>query len=424
MLELAQQLRRDGVNAVIDKFQSHQEDWVVWMRDQVEAAQTVLCVCSTNWRTRYEGKADDGNDFGVRIEGDLLRDRIAQAKRERRPHGIIPVGIGERPPNNVVPALLRNTTSYGLAPGSSDYQALLDWLRGDASVTPEPLAEAPVLSRGARAPMVQVLVLLDALQPGDLEGVEAHITRPGLARHVLRLTEHGYQRPSEDAPRDALDWSMLSTAIDQLAKSLHAHRLEATAPIEVYVSGHAPLGAFYALGTRLDTRTMWVTHLQANKHSPERWDVLDLTPRPGGELPLVASGIEGRARRGAGQLAVYISPLQQDVPAEQIEEALGDDGPPLLEIVSLVAPGHERLDIDRQGMPSISHQLGELFEQIERVYPRRLGMSLFLHCPAFVALAAGWLTIPHHHLEGERTIDLFAYVAGTYHRVLRLPLRP
>ena len=47
VLELANQLRRDGVDARIDRYVDFPEEgWPRWMRSQIEEADAILIICS------------------------------------------------------------------------------------------------------------------------------------------------------------------------------------------------------------------------------------------------------------------------------------------------------------------------------------------------------------------------------------------
>lgn len=57
VLDLAQQLRRDGINAELDQF--HQEElvhWPRWCQEQLcpENSDFVLCVCTPEYKRRVE----------------------------------------------------------------------------------------------------------------------------------------------------------------------------------------------------------------------------------------------------------------------------------------------------------------------------------------------------------------------------------
>lgn len=73
VLELAQQLRRDGFDAWIDRFDPPPiKDWLHWMERQVRDAQWVLLVFTETYRRRFEQREEPGQGRGVTWEGRLV----------------------------------------------------------------------------------------------------------------------------------------------------------------------------------------------------------------------------------------------------------------------------------------------------------------------------------------------------------------
>lgn len=75
VLDLAQQLRRDGIDAELDQF--HQEElkhWPRWCEEQMrsENSDFVLCVCTPEYKRRVEGRVPADVGKGVFWEGTLL----------------------------------------------------------------------------------------------------------------------------------------------------------------------------------------------------------------------------------------------------------------------------------------------------------------------------------------------------------------
>lgn len=85
MLQLTQQLRRDGVDAELDQF--HQEEllhWPRWCEEQMrpENADFVLCVCTAEYARRVENRT--AADEGVFWEGQRVYNEIYRNKANRR----------------------------------------------------------------------------------------------------------------------------------------------------------------------------------------------------------------------------------------------------------------------------------------------------------------------------------------------------
>jgi len=77
VLELAQQLRRDGFDAWIDRFDPPPiKGWPHWMERQVADAHWVLLVCTETYRRRFDQREEPGQGRGVTWEGRLLRGEL------------------------------------------------------------------------------------------------------------------------------------------------------------------------------------------------------------------------------------------------------------------------------------------------------------------------------------------------------------
>src|SRR5262245_28566163 len=77
VLELANTLRSNGVDAILDRYEAFPaEGWPRWMLSQVEQADVVLVVCSKNYRERFEGSAATG--AGATWEGLILTQSLYQ----------------------------------------------------------------------------------------------------------------------------------------------------------------------------------------------------------------------------------------------------------------------------------------------------------------------------------------------------------
>src|SRR5271165_4517588 len=87
VLALAQQLRRDGIDAELDQF--HQEEllhWPRWCEEQLrpEKSDFVLCVCTPEYKRRVEGPVPAEVGKGVFWEGTLIYSYLYDEKGNRR----------------------------------------------------------------------------------------------------------------------------------------------------------------------------------------------------------------------------------------------------------------------------------------------------------------------------------------------------
>src|SRR6266849_10196155 len=78
VLDLAQKLRGDGVDAVIDRYVngSPPQGWVLWMERQIEQAKFVLIVCTPTYKRRYEDQEPSGKGLGATWEAILTRQEL------------------------------------------------------------------------------------------------------------------------------------------------------------------------------------------------------------------------------------------------------------------------------------------------------------------------------------------------------------
>ncbi len=80
VLELANRLSRDGIDAVLDQYEeSPPGGWPRWMEAQIDGADFVLMICTETYRRRVMGKETPGKGLGVRWEGNLIYQRLYDA---------------------------------------------------------------------------------------------------------------------------------------------------------------------------------------------------------------------------------------------------------------------------------------------------------------------------------------------------------
>lgn len=73
VLRLANDLRRGGVEAILDQYiTSPPEGWHRWMDGHIRDADFVIMVCTDTYYRRVAGKEEPGEGLGVRWEGNLI----------------------------------------------------------------------------------------------------------------------------------------------------------------------------------------------------------------------------------------------------------------------------------------------------------------------------------------------------------------
>ncbi len=80
VLALADRLRADGLDAIIDQYEPHPpEGWPLWMDRQIRECDFVLMVCTPTYNRRVMGQEQPGIGHGVRWEGNLIYQHIYNA---------------------------------------------------------------------------------------------------------------------------------------------------------------------------------------------------------------------------------------------------------------------------------------------------------------------------------------------------------
>lgn len=155
VLGLAQRLRQDGIDCVIDLFVPFPpKGWIRWMDDQLRESDFVLCVCTVGYRVRFEGRDKGGDGKGINWEGQILSQYLYDDKgRNAR---FVPVVFGEQDPQEVVPPALRPYTQFVL---DRQYEQLYALITGQGAVRALPIGELrklDVVSPGMPSPEISL----------------------------------------------------------------------------------------------------------------------------------------------------------------------------------------------------------------------------------------------------------------------------
>ena len=109
VLKLANQLRRDGVDAWIDRYEPHPSmGWPRWMKDQLQRARFVLVVCTETYLRRWERRETPGVGLGAAWEAHLLQQELYEDRGDNA--RIIPLCFDDA--GAFVPKELRPYTRY------------------------------------------------------------------------------------------------------------------------------------------------------------------------------------------------------------------------------------------------------------------------------------------------------------------------
>jgi hypothetical protein len=86
VLELAERLRADGVDANLDQYVpgTPAKGWPRWMDDQMDWAEFVLVICTETYHRRFLGREEPDRGTGVDWEGSLITLELYHARSDTR----------------------------------------------------------------------------------------------------------------------------------------------------------------------------------------------------------------------------------------------------------------------------------------------------------------------------------------------------
>src|SRR5438045_7614107 len=80
VLELADRLRADGIDAIIDQYiQFPPEGWPAWCEAEIRKAGFVPMICTETYLRRVNGEEEPGKGHGVLWEARLIRQHLYDA---------------------------------------------------------------------------------------------------------------------------------------------------------------------------------------------------------------------------------------------------------------------------------------------------------------------------------------------------------
>jgi tRNA A-37 threonylcarbamoyl transferase component Bud32 len=147
VLALAQRLRGDGLDCMIDQFVlgGPPHGWAAWMEEMMRWTRFVLVVGSPVYLQRYELRENEGGQ-GAAWEGAILRRELyAQRTTNLR---FLPLLFDAAPVATFLPEPLRDTTLHRL---DADYVKLLRVLTNQPAVVATPIGRRPTLGASTLA---------------------------------------------------------------------------------------------------------------------------------------------------------------------------------------------------------------------------------------------------------------------------------
>ena len=177
VLELAERLRKDGVDAQLDQYVggAPPEGWPRWILDRLDWAEFVLVVCTETYYRRFRGHEKPGKGKGADWEGNLITLVIYHAKS--RTSKFVPIFF-DGPDEQLIPEPASGHTHY-LLDSEENYTKLYAFLTGQADVTPGELGSLKTLARNPVEPLRFESSKEQGRSLGKLHGV------PDLPPHYL-----------------------------------------------------------------------------------------------------------------------------------------------------------------------------------------------------------------------------------------------
>ena len=142
VLSLANDLRRDGIDARLDRYESHPpQGWPRWMEEELAKAQKTIVVPSEKYLARYN--QDSGVGSGARFETSILRSRLMK-------NGVsfdkLAVALVTPADEIYIPDLLHGCQRYDLST-TQGYELLYRWLTDQPTLARPKLGAVKKLSK-------------------------------------------------------------------------------------------------------------------------------------------------------------------------------------------------------------------------------------------------------------------------------------
>ena len=152
VLGLSERLRKDGIETRLDQYVngSPAQGWPRWMLDQLDAADSVLVVCTETYYRRFRGHEVPGKGKGVDWEGSLITQELYESRG--RTFKFVPVLLSDAV-EKWIPDPLRSGTHYVLT-SEEAYGNLYDFLLEQAGVEPHPTGEPKPKPRRKGTPSI------------------------------------------------------------------------------------------------------------------------------------------------------------------------------------------------------------------------------------------------------------------------------
>jgi hypothetical protein len=193
VLELAERLRADGVEAQLDQYVpgTPAKGWPRWMEEQLDWAQFVLVICTETYHRRFLGREEPDRGKGADWEGSLITLELYHARSDTSK--FVPVLFDDEN-KRFIPGQLSGHTHY-LLNSEENYAKLYAFLTGQAGVVPGKLGPLKTRAREPVEPLTFGRPCEETLAGGKLDGV---LDRP--AGYVPQKTDSDVLGSSDSRP--------------------------------------------------------------------------------------------------------------------------------------------------------------------------------------------------------------------------------
>lgn len=170
VLALSNRLRKEGIDCHIDRYESPPPGWLPdWMRNQIEAAEFVLVVCTKTYLRRFRKEEAAGQGKGVKWESIIITSEMYWSDSTN--DKFIPVVFSPEDAG-YIPTELRGAIHYDLS-NASDYEDLYRHL------TNQPKHEKPALGELRALPPLETRTEFSSSFPAtSLLGDRPFVQRP------------------------------------------------------------------------------------------------------------------------------------------------------------------------------------------------------------------------------------------------------
>ena len=192
VLELANRLRRDGVDAWVDRYEtSPHGGWPRWMRRQIKDAHFIAVVASEAYCRRFDGEEPVGG-LGAQWEGAIITQQLYDFPTHDTK--FVPLVFG-RDEARHIPAVLRGATWYDVAT-KEGYEELYRFLVAQPAIVPpavgplrtSPASRAAPSAQRSKTPGPRALATIAYQLPKPVGSAHRH-AKTAITEHIYNSLE-------------------------------------------------------------------------------------------------------------------------------------------------------------------------------------------------------------------------------------------